>query len=178
MAAEYTYDRGSFFANLRAQGHAISAEAEEQFDKAFKKCSPNGDILMACFEGFDSAIAFFQNLLKSLGFDISFDNIGKALDTGSQTGSLKSAARYSQLINIELIKNGIDQRTADILTGNESNGTKSVAGNINDELLKQNNIIPKNSERFATLDTTTVAAPIGPAAANQTLGLTGNTPSA
>lgn len=198
--ADLTYDRKSFFANLRAQGHNITPEQEEAFDKEFHNQSPNGDLFSIAANGLNSAVAFIQTLLKAIGFDISLDSIGKAMDDGQQRGALGGVDRYAHIMRNKALEIGIDPRTAAAMTGDTSTGVAVMSGNLRDVLLAQINLSPENlqrggnmnpenngfgtepaplnGQRFTVVDNPQVSSPTAPSAANQTHALTGYTPGA
>ncbi len=178
MGVNFTYDRSSFFANLRAKGYAITAEQEAQFDKEFYNQSPNGDLFSIAANGFNGAIAFFQNLLKSLGFDVKLTDISSALDDGQLQGTKSGIDRYMHVLRNKAQEIGIDHRTAAAITGDISTGEPLMEGNLGDVLRAQANILPASGQRFAAADTSKVDAPNVPLASNPTRTLTGNTPSA
>lgn len=200
MAVNLTYDRASFFANLRANGHSITPEQEEAWDKAFHNQSPNGDLFHMGVGAFEGAIAFLQDLLKMIGLDISLtEKFGTAMENGSQRADSSKIDRYCHILRNKALEVGIDPRTAAAMTGDTSTDVPIMPGNLNQILLAQTDITPENRQRtdldpakngfdmaqvpqspvrFAATSDPAVTAPNVPLVANPTPALTGRAPSA
>lgn len=190
--AKFQFDAASYFANLRAQGHALSAEQQAAAEGVIRDNLKDGDIVSSGINGFWSAI---NAILSFIGLgDLGLgDRLGAAMDSGQQRADQYTAMETAQYIHRGLVQKGFPSALADIMTG-ETSTQPEMAGNLYRVFRGQPNgggpainppdakpdltQLAQSSASYPVADNPTVLAQNAPAANNPTRALTGNTPPA
>lgn len=190
---KFTFDPASYYANLEANGHRLSAQQQADATKIIQEHLKDGDIVSTGINGFWGAIKAILSFI-GLGHLSLGDRLGTAIDTGQQQANQHTAQETAMNIHSDLLKKGFPRALADRMTG-EVTTQPEMAGNLFRYFRAQSNgggppinppaattpslaTLASSNPSYPVADNPTVLAQQSLPAGNVTRALTGNTPPA